>query len=153
MVQYWIMKSEPTSYSIDDLKRDKCTPWEGVRNYQARNYMRDDMHEGDVVFFYHSACAEPGIVGEGKVGSKPYPDKTALDKKSKYFDPKSTNDDPRWFLVDVCYAATYPRTIALRELSSDPSLKGLEVTRRGSRLSISPVASEHAKIIRMKIKR
>lgn len=147
-MNHWIIKSEPTSYSIDDLARDRRTAWEGVRNYQARNFMRDSMCVGDTVFFYHSNCAEPGIVGEGRVCSAPYDDKTALDPQSKYYDPTSTKEKNRWQLVDVCYVRTYPHTLALRTLACDPALSGLEVTRRGSRLSISPVSEVHAGHIR-----
>ena len=98
---YWLMKSEPDAYSIDDLERDGREPWDGIRNYQARNMMRDDMKVGDKVFFYHSNCKEPGVVGVIKVASKPYPDPTQFDPESKYYDPKSKEDDPRWCLVDV----------------------------------------------------
>ena len=103
---YWLMKSEPDVYSIDDLKRDGREMWDSIRNYQARNMMRDDMRIGDKVFFYHSNCKEPAIAGIAKVASKPYPDPTQFDKKSRYFDPKSTQDEPRWILVDVEFVAS-----------------------------------------------
>jgi predicted RNA-binding protein with PUA-like domain len=140
---YWLMKSEPDAYSIDDLKRDKREPWDGIRNYQARNMMRDDMRVGDEVFFYHSNCKEPGIVGLMKVASKPYPDPTQFDKKSKYYDPKSNPDDPRWCLVDVVYKRKLKRTITLAEIKEHKGLDGLLLTRKGNRLSIMPIEKKH----------
>ena len=140
---YWLMKSEPDVYSIDDLKRDKREPWDGIRNYQARNMMRDDMQIGDEVFFYHSNCKEPGIVGVMKVASKPYPDPTQFDKKSKYFDPKSDPDNPRWLLVDVAYKRKLKRTITLSEIREAKGLDGLILTRKGNRLSVIPVEKKH----------
>jgi predicted RNA-binding protein with PUA-like domain len=140
---YWLMKSEPDVYSIDDLARDKREPWDGIRNYQARNMMRDDMKIGDEVFFYHSNCKEPGIVGIMKVASKPYPDPTQFDRKSKYFDPKSTNDNPRWVLVDVQFVRKLKRNITLAELKETKGLDGLILTRKGNRLSIMPVEKKH----------
>ena len=137
------MKSEPDAYSIDDLKRDKREPWDGIRNYQARNMMRDDMRVGDEVFFYHSNCKEPGIVGLMKVASKPYPDPTQFDKKSKYYDPKSNPDDPRWCLVDVVYKRKLKRTITLAEIKEHKGLDGLLLTRKGNRLSIMPIEKKH----------
>lgn len=146
-VRYWIMKSEPTSYSIGDLALEGRTPWEGVRNYQARNYMRDDMRVGDVVFFYHSNCAEPGIVGEGTVCSTPYPDKTAHDPTSPYFDHKSTQGIVRWYLVDVQYGSTYTHPITLHDLKQDPKLTDLMVVQKGNRLSITPLSDEAGKYL------
>lgn len=140
---YWLMKSEPDDYSIDDLKRDRREPWDGVRNYQARNMMRDDMRVGDEVFFYHSNCKAPGIVGIAKVASKPYPDATQFDPESKYYDPKSSEQNPRWYLVDVRYVRKLKRTITLSELKQLPELDGFVLTRKGNRLSIMPVAPEH----------
>lgn len=140
---YWLMKSEPDVYSIDDLARDKREPWDGIRNYQARNMMRDDMEIGDEVFFYHSNCKEPGIVGIMKVASKPYADPTQFDKKSKYYDPKSTADNPRWVLVDVKYVRKLKRNITLAELKETKGLDGLILTRKGNRLSIMPVEKKH----------
>ena len=144
---HWLMKSEPDAYSIDDLKRDKREPWDGIRNYQARNMMRDDMRVGDKVFFYHSNCKVPGIVGIAKVASKPYPDPTQFDPESKYFDPKSSADDPRWCLVDVKFVRKLKRTITLTELKSMPELDGFALTRKGNRLSIMPVDAEHWDLI------
>ncbi len=137
------MKSEPESYSIDDLARDRVTPWEGVRNYQARNTMRDVMALGDVVFFHHSGIAEPGIVGEGRVASLPHPDETQFDPTSHYYDPKSTREYPRWYCVDVAYVCTYPRTLTLKELGNDSALVGLSLTKRGNRLSVMPIDPAH----------
>lgn len=139
----WLMKSEPDAYSIDDLKKDKRTHWDGIRNYQARNMMRDDMRAGDNVFFYHSNCDEPGIVGIAKVTGKPYPDPTQFDPESKYYDPKSSEDDPRWILVDIRYVRKLKRTITLAELKQEDGLDGLILTRKGNRLSIMPVSDEH----------
>ena len=141
------MKSEPDAYSIDDLERDGRDMWDGIRNYQARNMMRDEMKVGDQVFFYHSSCKEPGIVGIAKVASKAYPDPTQFDAKSKYFDPKSKKDDPRWFLVDVEFVRKTARNIGLSELKEEKSLADMILLRRGNRLSIMPVASKHWKKI------
>ncbi len=140
---HWLMKSEPDAYSIDDLERDRREPWDGIRNYQARNMMRDDMRVGDEIFFYHSSCKEPGIVGIARVASEPYPDPTQFDPESRYFDPKSDPDDPRWCLVDVEFVRRLARTITLTELKDQPELDGLLVARRGNRLSIMPVSSAH----------
>ncbi len=140
---YWLMKSEPETYSIDDLNRDKVEPWTDIRNYQARNMMRDNMKVGDKVFFYHSSCAEPGIVGIMKVASKPYDDPTQFDKQSNYYDPKSTKDNPRWQLVDVRYVRKLKRTISLTELKQYKPLADMILMRRGNRLSIMPVDDAH----------
>ena len=137
------MKSEPDAYSIDDLERDGREPWDGIRNYQARNMMRDDMRIGDEVFFYHSNCKEPGIVGIMKVASEPYPDPAQFDRKSKYYDPKSNRDDPRWCLVDVEFVRKLGRTITLAEIKEAKGLDGLILTRKGNRLSIMPVENKH----------
>ena len=140
---YWLMKSEPDAYSIDDLERDGREPWDGIRNYQARNMMRDEMKIGDEVFFYHSNCKEPGIVGIMKVASAPYPDPTQFDKKSKYYDPKSNKDDPRWCLVDVEFVRKLGRNITLAEIKEAKGLDGLILIRKGNRLSIMPVEKKH----------
>ena len=140
---YWLMKSEPDAYSIDDLERDGRDMWDGIRNYQARNMMRDEMRIGDTVFFYHSNCKEPGIVGIARVASKPYPDPTQFDPESKYYDPKSSEDDPRWLLVDVEFVRKLSRTITLTELKAQPLLDGMILLRRGNRLSIMPVDRAH----------
>lgn len=140
---YWLMKSEPNEYSIDDLERDTVEPWTDIRNYQARNMMRDDMKIGDQAFFYHSSCPEPGIVGIMTINSKPYPDPTQFDKKSNYFDPKSSKDDPRWQLVDVKYKRHTKRLLGLKELKAHPELAEMILMRRGNRLSIMPVEKPH----------
>ncbi len=139
------MKSEPDDYSIDDLERDRRERWDGIRNYQARNMMRDDMKIGDEVFFYHSNCKEPGIVGIMKVASKPYPDPTQFDKNSKYFDPKSAQDNPRWCLVDVEFVRKLARNISLREIKAAKGFDDLILTRKGNRLSIMPIEKKHWK--------
>ena len=140
---YWLMKSEPDAFSIDDLKRKKQEAWDGVRNYQARNYMRDGMRVGDKVFFYHSNCAEPGIVGIAQVATDAYPDPSQFDPKSKYFDPGSSRDNPRWMLVDVKFVKKLKRTITLKELQADAALDGMVLVRKGSRLSVQPVEAGH----------
>jgi len=139
-MNYWLMKSEPDAFSIDDLaaRPNKTEPWTGVRNYQARNFMRDEMKRGDPVFFYHSSCAQPGIVGIMKVSKNAYPDETQFDRKSDYFDPKATRENPRWVNVDVKLVKK-TRLINLDELRSHPELESLQVLRRGNRLSITPV--------------
>lgn len=143
-MNYWLMKSEPDAFSIDDLERVGTEPWDGVRNYQARNFMRDDMKVGDKIFFYHSNCKEPGIVGIAEVASKPYPDPTQFDPDSKYHDPKSDPDDPRWTLVDVRFKQRTKRTIPLREIKEHAdALDGLPLVRKGNRLSVMPVHKSH----------
>jgi len=140
---YWLMKSEPDAYSIDDLERDGREMWDGIRNYQARNMMRDDMKIGEEIFFYHSNCKEPGIVGIARVASEPYPDPTQFDKKSKYYDAKSSADNPRWCLVDVEFVRKLTRNITLTELKAQKTLADMILTRKGNRLSIMPVARKH----------
>jgi predicted RNA-binding protein with PUA-like domain len=144
---YWLMKSEPDVYGIDDMQRDGREMWDSIRNYQARNMMRDDMKIGDEVFFYHSNCKEPGIVGITRVASKPYPDPVQFDKKSRYFDPKSSKDNPRWILVDVEFVRKLSRTITLAEIKAEKSFEDMILTRKGNRLSIMPVESKHWKKI------
>jgi predicted RNA-binding protein with PUA-like domain len=144
---HWLMKSEPDTYGIDDLERDGQEPWDGIRNYQARNMMRDDMKIGDKVFFYHSNCKEPGIVGVMTVASKPYADPTQFDPDSNYYDPKSDPDDPRWCLVDVKFLRKTKRNITLTEMKAHPGLDDMILTRRGNRLSVMPVDKAHWDII------
>jgi predicted RNA-binding protein with PUA-like domain len=139
----WLMKSEPDAYSIDDLQRDGRDMWDGIRNYQARNMMRDDMQIGDEVFFYHSNCKEPAIVGIARVVSDAYPDPTQFDPDSKYFDSKSDGKNPRWCLVDVEFVRKLARPITLANLRTHPGLDGLILTRKGNRLSIMPVGDKH----------
>lgn len=141
------MKSEPDAYSIDDLERDGREMWDGIRNYQARNMMRDDMRIGDEVFFYHSNCKEPAVVGVARVASEPYPDPTQFDPDSKYFDPKSTEDDPRWILVDIEFVRRFSRPVTLAEIKKHPELDGMILTRRGNRLSIMPVDKHHWDVV------
>ena len=142
-MNHWLMKSEPDVYGIDDLQRDGREMWDSIRNYQARNMMRDDMRIGDEVFFYHSNCKVPGITGISRVCSEPYPDPIQFDEKSRYFDPKSTKENPRWILVDVEFVKKFDRTISLTEIKSHPELEDMILTRRGNRLSIMPVEDEH----------
>ena len=142
-MNHWLMKSEPDAFSIDDLKRKKREAWDGVRNYQARNFMRDGMRPGDQVFFYHSNCTVPGIVGIAEVATDAYPDPSQFDPKSKYFDPGSSRDNPRWMLVDVKFVKKLKRTISLDELKSDPALDGMALLRKGNRLSVMPVEAAH----------
>ena len=139
-MRYWLMKSEPDEFSIDDLARAKnqSTPWFGVRNYQARNFMRDQMKVGDRAFFYHSSCPEPGIAGIVEISAPAYPDATQFDRKSPYFDAKSTKYAPRWVNVDVKFLEK-TRLVSLAELRSDPALARMRVLQRGNRLSITPV--------------
>jgi predicted RNA-binding protein with PUA-like domain len=140
--QYWLMKSEPDAFSIDDLKRKGQEHWDGVRNYQARNFMRDGMRIGDKIFFYHSNCAEPGIVGVAEVATDAYPDPSQFDPKSKYFDAASSRDNPRWMLVDVKFVKKLKRTITLKELQADTALADMALVRKGNRLSVMPVGAE-----------
>lgn len=142
-MKHWLMKSEPDAFSIDDLKRKKVEAWDGVRNYQARNFMRDGMKPGDQVFFYHSNCNPPGIVGIAEVASDAYPDPSQFDSKSKYFDPKSSREDPRWMLVDVKFVKKLKRTITLEELKADERLEDMPLLRKGNRLSVMPIAAGH----------
>ena len=146
-MSHWLMKSEPDAYSIDDLKRDRRVPWDGIRNYQARNMIRDEMQQGDKAFFYHSSCDVPAIVGLMKIASRPYADPTQFDSRSKYFDPKSTTDEPRWFLVDVAFQRKLKRPITLQELKEHPGLSGFRLTRRGNRLSVFPVSEDHWNLV------
>jgi predicted RNA-binding protein with PUA-like domain len=136
--KYWLMKSEPGTYSIDDLEADGQTSWDGVRNYQARNFMRDEMAEGDRVLFYHSNASPPGVAGIAEVSREGYPDATAQDPESDYYDDKASADDPRWFMVDIRFVRKLPRVIPLAELKADPALDDMVVTGR-SRLSVQPV--------------
>ncbi|MDP2239849.1 MAG: EVE domain-containing protein [Burkholderiales bacterium] len=137
-MRYWLIKSEPDAYSIDNLAKDRATAWTGVRNYQARNFMRDQMSIGDRVFYYHSNCDDPGIVGMAEVCKRAYPDATQFDNKSKYFDPKSSADNPRWLNVDVKFVKK-TRLVSLAELRRHKPLKSMRILARGNRLSITPV--------------
>ncbi len=141
-MNYWLMKSEPDTFSIDDLynRPERTEPWDGVRNYQARNMMRDSMKLGDWVFFYHSNCSEPGIVGIMEVIKEGYPDITAFDPDDKHFDPKSDLNQPRWYRVDVRYIRHLSRTISLKELKDKTELADLALVKRGNRLSIMHIS-------------
>lgn len=143
----WLMKSEPDVFSFDDLKKmpKKTEHWDGVRNYQARNFMRDEMKKGDLVLFYHSNCTVPGIVGIAKVVKEGYPDHTSWDKKSKYHDVKSTPENPRWFMVDVQWQKPFKDVVSLKDMKEDNKLEGMLVIQKGQRLSIQPVADKHYK--------
>lgn len=148
-MNYWLMKSEPDVFGIDDLKArpGQTEPWDGVRNYQARNMMRDDMKVGDRILFYHSNCKPPGIAGIMEVAREAYPDHTAWDPGSHYFDPKSSPDNPRWQMVDVKYIRHLERFIPLDELKACPALADLPLVRKGNRLSIMPVSKEDYEVI------
>ena len=145
-MNYWLLKSEPSAYGIDDLAKDKTTAWTGVRNYQARNFMRDGMRRGDRAFFYHSSCDEPGIVGIAEVSKPAYPDATQFDRKSRYYDAGATREEPRWFNVDVKFVKK-TRTVGLDELRGHKELKDMHVLRRGNRLSIMPVTDAEWKVV------
>jgi predicted RNA-binding protein with PUA-like domain len=142
-MHHWLMKSEPSEVSIDDLAElpGQTVPWFGVRNYQARNFMRDQMRIGDLVLFYHSSCEEPGIAGIARVASAPYPDETQFESGTKYHDPKATRDQPRWIHVDV-QLVRKTRLVGLQELRSHPELAGMRILQRGNRLSITPVTAQ-----------
>jgi predicted RNA-binding protein with PUA-like domain len=147
-MRYWLMKSEPDEASIDDLYAapKRTLPWTGVRNYQARNFMRDIMRIGDGVLFYHSSCPEPGIAGIAEVVSGPYPDPTQFDPKSAYYDAKSARETPRWMLVDVRFVKKTP-LVPLAELRAHPELAGMRVLAKGNRLSITPVTEDEWRFI------
>lgn len=144
MTQYWLMKSEPSCFSIDDLQQaqNQTSPWDGVRNYQARNFMRDTMRIGDRIFFYHSNCNPPGIIGIAEVASTAYADYTAQDPTSDHPDPKSTPDNPRWFMVDIRFVKKFSNIISLEELKRHPELNDMQLLRKGNRLSVLPIQSE-----------
>ena len=150
-MRYWLLKSEPDELSLDDLAatKNRTTPWFGVRNYQARNFMRDQMKVGDRGFFYHSSCPEPGIAGTVEITAPAYPDATQFDRRSPYFDAKATRDAPRWFNVDVTFLAKF-RFISLAELRATPALASMRVLQRGNRLSITPVdPAEWARVVKL----
>jgi predicted RNA-binding protein with PUA-like domain len=145
-MKHWLIKSEPDAFSIDDLKNapGKKTHWDGVRNYQARNFMRDDMGIGDLIFYYHSNCKEPGIVGIAEVASAAYTDHTAFDSNDPHFDPRSEPENPRWQMVDLRYKRKTKRLISLAEIKEyTDRLEGFPLVRRGNRLSVMPVSEEH----------
>lgn len=141
--KYWLMKSEPDVFSIDDLKRDGETTWEGVRNYVARNFMRDGMSLGDLVLYYHSNAEPSGIAGVGRISGMAEPDPFQFDPKSDYYDAESKKDDPRWLMVRVAFEKKLPRTVTLDELKADPQLATMLVIQKGQRLSVQPVEKAH----------
>lgn len=146
-MKYWLMKSEPDVFSIDNLKKDKTTMWEGVRNYQARNSMKE-MQVGDGVLFYHSSTEPPGVAGIAKVSKVAGPDASQFDKKSEYFDPKATKEKPIWFCVQLEYAETFKNFVSLAELRENKSLADMVVLQKGSRLSVQPVDKKHFDIVK-----
>jgi predicted RNA-binding protein with PUA-like domain len=149
---YWLMKSEPDVFSIDDLKRKGREPWDGVRNFQARNFMRDQMAVGDLVLFYHSSTTPPGVAGVARVATAAYPDPSAFDPDSPYHDPDSDPDEPRWWLVEVEFVEKFAEVVSLDALkaAAKTDLAGMLVVRRGQRLSVQPVEKPHfARVLRM----
>ena len=142
-MKYWLMKNEPNAFSIDDLATVNIEPWDGIRNYQARNFMRDDMSIGDKAFFYHSSCKIPAIVGVMQIVSEAYPDHTAFDPSEHYYDPKSKSDKPTWVMVDVEFILKLDHPVTLRELRQYPQLSGMRLLQKGNRLSITPVEKAH----------
>lgn len=148
-MKYWLMKTEPEAYSFDDLKNEEnqTTHWDGIRNYQARNFMMKDMEIGDKVLFYHSNCKEPGIVGLATISSNHYPDHTAWDNNSKYFDEKSTKENPRWHMVDVTFENNFNRLVSLKEVKDISELSAMKLVQRGQRLSIQPVTENEYNLI------
>lgn len=149
MPNYWLMKSEPTTYSIFDLEKapNKTTCWEGVRNYQARNMLRDDIKKGDLTFFYHSNTKPIGIYGIAKVVKSGYPDHFQFDAKSNYFDPKATKDNPRWYMVDIKHVKTFKQPITLEKLKTIDGLQNMKLLQKGQRLSVQPVTEKEWDII------
>ena len=147
--RYWLMKSEPGDFSIDDLERVGVEPWTGVRNFQARNFMRDGMQVGDGVLFYHSNCDVPGIYGIAEVASTPYPDPTQFERRSKYFDEKARREEPRWYLVDVRYVRTLASPVSLQEIRRHAAALGEDfaLIRKGTRLSVLPVTAAQWKLL------
>lgn len=148
-MQFWLMKSEPDVFGIEHLyaQKRKTDHWDGIRNYQARNFMRDEMKNGDLAFFYHSNCDEPGIVGIMEIVKEAYVDHTQFDSNEKYFDPKSTPDKPRWMMVDVKFKEKLKQTITLKELKANPKLKDMRLVQKGNRLSIMPITKKEWHII------
>jgi predicted RNA-binding protein with PUA-like domain len=147
-MKYWLMKSEPDVYSIDQLHKDNSTWWDGVRNYQARNFMMKDMQVGDEVLFYHSNAEPPGVAGLGRISKIAAPDKSQFDRKSDYFDPKATPEKPIWFCVEVSFVKKLPHLVSLADLRSNESLKDMLVLQKGSRLSVQPVDGKHFDIVK-----
>lgn len=147
-MKYWLMKSEPDVYSIDQLKKDKTTWWEGVRNYQARNFMQKDMQVGDAVLFYHSNATPPGVAGLARISKIAAPDKAQFDKKSEYYEPKATAEKPIWFCVEVEYDKKFAELVSLQDLRDNEKLSDMLVLAKGSRLSVQPVDKKHFDIVK-----
>lgn len=147
MKKYWLFKSEPTTYSVKDLQKDHTTHWEGVRNYQARNFLKDQVSIGDLVLFYHSNCTPPGIFGTAKVCKAGYPDRFALDKTSKYFDPKATQDNPIWYMVDIVFVKKFEAPISLHAIKTYFELKDMLLVKKGMRLSVLPLSKKEFEFI------
>ncbi len=146
-MKFWLMKCEPSAYSIDDLQRDGTTSWEGVRNYQARNFMRDEMRAGDKVLFYASNADPSGVTGIAEIRREAYADRFATQKGHKYFDPKATKEDPIWYMVDIGFVEKFPHIVPLDTLKEAPGLENMIVTKKGSRLSIQPVTKAEFGIV------
>ena len=149
-MNYWLMKSEPETFSIDHLKKKKKSGWDGVRNYQARNFMRDQMKMGDLILFYHSSCDIPGVAGIARVSKESYPDPTQFDFTTDYYDPKSTLENPRWHMVEVEFVEKFNSIFTLSEIKNTIELESMIVAQRGSRLSINPVTEREFNFIRNK---
>lgn len=152
---YWLFKTEPQAFSIEDLalRPDQTEPWDGIRNYQVRNLLRDQVQTGDQLFIYHSSCPEPGIVGTARVIRGAYPDHTQFDPESHYYDPKSRRENPRWLMVDVQLTDVFADIVSLKQIKANPALEQMMLVRKGNRLSIQPVTSEHWKILLAMAKR
>lgn len=146
-MNYWLLKSEPSAYSIDDLKRDKTISWEGVRNYQARNYLKQ-MQKGDLVLFYHSSCDPTAVAGVAKVAVSAHPDASQFNKKDSHFDPKATKEKPTWYCPDVAFVEKFDEPVLLGVIKNDPALRGILLAQQGSRLSVQPVSKAHFDHIR-----
>lgn len=146
-MNYWLMKSEPDVFSIEDLRKAKRTDWDGVRNYQARNYMRDSMKKGDLVLFYHSNAEPPGVAGIARVSAESHPDETQFDKKSEYYDPKSKRENPTWMLVEVEFVEAFREVIPLDRLKAEKALAKMVLLQKGSRLSVQPVTEAEWKVV------
>lgn len=146
-MKFWLFKSEPEAYSIDDLQKDKKTFWDGVRNYQARNFLRDEIKKGDMVLFYHSNCEPTGVFGICEVVKDGYPDRTAFDPESNHFDPKSKPENPAWFMVDIKFVKKFSKPVTLDEIKVDSELQNMKLLQRGNRLSIQPVTKEEFNVI------
>ncbi len=143
MKKYWLLKSEAACYSIDDLKRDKKVPWTGIRNYQARNFMRDEMQAGDLCLFYHSSSEPTAVAGVCEVVSAPHADETAFDPKDEHFDPKSKPENPTWIAVDIKFIKKFKESVSLHRIKIDPKFAGMMLIQKGSRLSVQPISKKH----------